>query len=192
MSMSSLRAIRLIALMVLLGAVGPVAAQDRPVAAPPGQSDRDPQGERPSAAPVDAQPRPQPIADDRKGDDRDPAGAAEKDDDGLERARAAARAADPRLQGLERARAAARAADQSGGKDCMSAREARGAIRANRAVTLVKAMQAAREAWNGEVIDYKLCTYDGALAYELTLLNADGRVARVRVEAANGRFVGVR
>jgi uncharacterized membrane protein YkoI len=175
--MSTLRAIRLIALMVLLGAVGPVAAEDRPVAAPPGQSDRDPQGERPSSAPPGPadEMRPQPVAD-----------------DGLERARAAARAADPRLQGLERARAAARAADTSGGKDCMSAREARGAIRANRAVTLVKAMQAAREAWDGEVIDYKLCTYDGALAYELTLLNAEGRVARVRVEAANGKFVGVR
>jgi uncharacterized membrane protein YkoI len=126
--------------------------------------------------------------------------------EGLERAREAARAAaprpdgpnprleraNPRLEGLERAREAARRADSSGGADCLSAKEARGAIVAKRAVTLLQASRTARDAWAGELIDYRLCTYDGLLAYELTLLNSDGRVARVRVEAGSGRLVGVR
>jgi uncharacterized membrane protein YkoI len=128
------------------------------------------------------------------------------DREGLERARAAARAAGEGQDDLDRARAAARAADPPrsppptaprspgaiGGKDCLSGREARGAISDKRAVTLSQAVRSAREAWDGEVIDYKLCTYDGALAYELTLLNGDGKVARVRVEAVNGKLVGVR
>ncbi|RXF75439.1 PepSY domain-containing protein [Hansschlegelia zhihuaiae] len=213
--MSSPRSVGLAALMFLFCAGGPASAQDQSVAAPPGQSDRDPSDARPAVAPpgqsdrgrVPGDGRPVVVAPggspavllappgpkDADGESRSAAPADDKEaEDEIERARAAARAADPRLQGLERARAAARAADSSGGKDCLSAREARGAIRANRAVTLVKAMRAAREAWDGEVIDYKLCTYDGALAYELTLLNTDGRVARVRVEAANGKLVGVR
>jgi hypothetical protein len=128
------------------------------------------------------------------------------DRDGLERARAAARAVGEGEGDLDRARAAARAAEPPrappptaprspgaiGGKDCLSGREARGAISAKRAVTLAQAVRSARDAWDGEVIDYKLCTYDGALAYELTLLNGDGKVARVRVEAVNGKLVGVR
>ncbi len=111
----------------------------------------------------------------------------------LERARAAARAADPRLQGLEKAREAARKSqDQNGAKDCLSAKEARSAILAKKAVTLSQALRAARDAWDGEVIDYKLCTFEGVLAYDLTLLNGDGRVARVRVGASDGKLVNVR
>ncbi|WP_271168160.1 PepSY domain-containing protein [Hansschlegelia plantiphila] len=100
--------------------------------------------------------------------------------------------ADPRFQGLERARAAARGADPGGGVDCLSARDARSATLQKRAVSLAEAVRVARDAWDGEVIDYKLCTYDGRLAYELTLLNTNGRVARVRVDASNGKLVGVR
>jgi uncharacterized membrane protein YkoI len=189
----------LTALLLLLGAAGAATAQDRPAVAPPAPSNETPRGPN-EGRPVVVAPGGSPAVllapserKDAGGEARSAARADDKEtDDEIERARAAARAADPRLQGLERARAAARAADSSGGKDCLSAREARGAIRDNRAVTLVKAMRAAREAWDGEVIDYKLCTYDGALAYELTLLNTEGRVARVRVEAANGKLVGVR
>ncbi|MFL1877176.1 PepSY domain-containing protein, partial [Hansschlegelia beijingensis] len=68
----------------------------------------------------------------------------------------------------------------------------RRAIIAKRAVPLSQAVRSAREAWSGEVIDYRLCTYAGSLAYELTLLNADGKVARVRVDAADGHLLGVR
>lgn len=162
---------------------------------PPGQGESGPAMSAPS--PTDA-------AKDGEPKDGEPKGGAraselqsvqtggDKDAD-LDRARAAARAADPRLQGLEKARAAARkAADQNGAKDCLSAREARSAILAKRAVTLSQALRAARDAWDGEVIDYKLCTFDGVLAYDLTLLNGGGRVARVRVGAADGKLVNVR
>jgi uncharacterized membrane protein YkoI len=172
----------LIAAFVLGVAARPAAAQDRPVLAPaiqpaadsggPGDLERAREAAR--AAAVDPK-------DERDG----------KDDD-LQRAREAARAADPRLLGIERSRESARDPDHSGGgKDCMSAREARGAITAKRAVTLVQAVRTARSAWDGEVIDYRLCTFDGALAYDLTLLNTEGKVARVRVDA-DGRLLGVR
>ncbi|GLK56302.1 hypothetical protein JOD31_002338 [Methylopila capsulata] len=76
--------------------------------------------------------------------------------------------------------------------ECLSAREARGAIGSKRAVTLAQAARAAREAWDGEVIDYKLCDVGGLLTYDLTLLNADGKVARARVDAGTGKLVNVR
>lgn len=92
--------------------------------------------------------------------------------------------------GPQRARDTARRAD-AGGVDCLNARDARRAVVEKRAVRLMQALRTARDAWDGEVIDYRLCTYDGRLAYDLTLLAADGRVARVRV-AADGKLIGVR
>lgn len=173
----------LIALAIVL-APAPAVAQDRPMLAPAGQG-----RSGPSSEPA-ADPPPAPRRDESGPREETPAEADDREQ--LERARAAARAADPRLQGIERARAAARSVDAGGGKDCMSARDARGAIAAKRAVSLSQALRTARGAWDGEVIDYRLCTFDGSLAYDLTLLNDDGRVARVRVEAASGKLVGVR
>lgn len=118
--------------------------------------------------------------------------AADHGSNDLDRARAAARATDSRFEGLEKAREAVRTADPGGGVDCLSAREARGAISQKKAIPLAQAVRAARDAWDGEVIDYRLCTYDGRLAYDLTLLNDDGKVARARVEALDGKLVGVR
>lgn len=142
--------------------------------------------------------RPRPPGRDSRDDERDidraraAARASETPGDDLDRARAAARAANPRFEGLERSRALARGGDPTGGIDCLSARDARRAIIAKRAVTLAQAVRTARDAWSGEVIDYRLCTYGGSLAYELTLLNPDGKVARVRIDAADGHLVGVR
>lgn len=201
-TMSSPSAMGLAALIVMHGLALPAAADDHPARTPAGQSDADPSdaGGRP------APPGPQPgVVVVPAGD----AAGLPSDEAQRERARAAARAApedggapdgegkrsrdgDPRLSGLEKAREAARKADTGGGKDCMSSREARGAIVAKRVVTLSQALRTARDAWNGEVIDYKLCTFDGALAYDLVLLNREGRVARVRVGAADGKLVGVR
>lgn len=206
--MSSSCAIGLSALIVLGGLTLPAGADDQPTRSPPGRTAADPPSE--GGRPDEAAPQPGvvvvPTAD--KG----------TDEQQLEAARAAARAAADRGDGkggdgknedLERARAAARAADpgrpdpekkrrdpadkgDGSGKDCMSARDARGAIVAKRVVTLAQALRTARDAWNGEVIDYKLCSFDGLLAYDLTLLSPDGRVARVRVGAADGKLVGVR
>ncbi|MDR4308389.1 hypothetical protein IHQ68_17355 [Chelatococcus sambhunathii] len=164
--------------LALLGATPERLAAQEPMRAPPGQGESGPV--------VVVAPQTGQAAD---VGDKD---IKEREQE-LDRARAAARAADPRLQGLEKAREAARKAqDQNGAKDCLSAKEARGAILAKKAVTLSQALRAARDAWDGEVIDYKLCTFDGVLAYDLTLLNGDGRVARVRVGAADGKLVNVR
>lgn len=149
---------------------------------PPGQGESGPRA--PEAAPSAR-------GDQPHEDERSAARIAGEDSD-LERARDAARSAPEQDQGLDKARDAARRADPTGGVDCLSSREARGAILAKRAVTLSQALKAARDAWDGEVIDYRLCTFDGALAYELTLLNTQGRVARVRVNASNGKLVRVR
>ncbi|PZQ16962.1 MAG: hypothetical protein DI565_06115 [Ancylobacter novellus] len=140
-----------------------------------------------AAAPAAAQDRPM-VAPPGQG----ASGPSEQRDRTPDEPRAARDPAPERDEGLERARAAARAADPSGGRDCLSAREARGAIAAKRAVSLAQALRTARGAWDGDVIDYKLCTFNGALAYELTLLNDGGRVARVRIEAASGKLMGVR
>lgn len=175
--MNTPRLIALAAVLMSMLATAPAVAQDRPMTAPPGQG---------PSGPVD---RPPPQDD---GKAQAAARTPDRETDAeLERARDAARAAEPRPKGIEKAREAARAADP-GGVDCMSARDARGVIAAKRAVSLSQALRTARGAWDGEVIDYKLCTFDGALAYDLTLLNEDGRVARVRIEAASGKLVGVR
>ncbi len=123
--------------------------------------------------------------------------ASETPGDDLERARATARAVEPkpigpRMQGLEKSRDAARSADPGGGKDCMSASDARRAIIAKRAVALAEAVRSAKGAWDGDVIDYKLCTYDGSLAYELILLNGGGKVVRARIDASSGKLLSVR
>ena len=208
--MSSPFAMGLAALIVALGLASPAAADDQPSRTPAGQTDADPSdaGGRP------APPGPQPGVVIVPAIDATGAADASSDEVRRERARAAARAApengpgppqgeprrvpdaakesDPRLSGLEKAREAARKAEPAGGKDCLSSRDARGAIGAKRVITLSQALKTARDAWNGEVIDYKLCTFDGALAYDLTLLSREGRVARVRVGAADGKLVGVR
>lgn len=107
-------------------------------------------------------------------------------DDDLERARAAARAARPD-EPSNRSESA-----RPSGSGCLSARDARDAIRSKRAVPLVTAARTARDAWSGEVIDYKLCNVQGLLTYDLTLLNSDGKVARARVDAGTGKLITVK
>lgn len=187
------------ALTLVFGLVSPALAEEPALgAAPAGRTAADPP---PAGGPAAEDRAPQPgfaPAVEQRTDDQDRPRAREAArteggdrDDELDRARAAARAADPRMIGLERARAAARNATPDG-HDCLSARDARTAIAAKRAVNLSRALKTARDAWDGEVIDYKLCTFDGMLAYDLTLLSPEGRVARVRVGAADGKLVGVR
>lgn len=194
--MNSARLIALTAALLSGAATAPAVSEDRPVTVPSGQQD----GDRPQTVVREAGANVDKTDDLERarqaaraaGDGSSAAAAPNDKDDDLQRAREAARAADPRLLGIERSRESARTPDHSGGgKDCLSGREARGAITAKRAVTLVQAMRTARTAWEGEVIDYRLCTFDGALAYDLTLLNTEGKVARVRVDA-DGKLLGVR
>lgn len=103
------------------------------------------------------------------------------DDDDLDRAREAIRSAKP-----------VRPSEPPSGSGCLSARDARDAIRSKRAVTLVAAARTARDAWNGEVIDYKLCNVQGLLTYDLTLLNSNGKVVRARIDAGTGKLVTVK
>ncbi|MFD1702190.1 PepSY domain-containing protein [Methylopila henanensis] len=78
------------------------------------------------------------------------------------------------------------------GGGCLSARDARDAIRSKKAVALVVAARTARDAWDGEVIDYKLCSVEGLLTYDITLLSPDGKVARARIDAGTGKLLTVK
>ena len=42
------------------------------------------------------------------------------------------------------------------------------------------------------MIDYKLCSVQGLLTYDLTLLNSDGKVARARIDAGTGKLMTVK
>jgi uncharacterized membrane protein YkoI len=179
-------------LLTVFAAVAPPASAEEPVRVAHDERAAPQPGDKPTEKFLRAVPSGPPDGPDELQRARDAARAATpreaEDDDGLKRAREAAKAADPKQ--LPAVRKSAPDEPRSGA--CLSGRDARGAIRAKRAVTLSIAARAARDAWDGELIDYKLCDFGGALAYELTLLNPDGKVARVRVDAANGKLLGVR
>jgi uncharacterized membrane protein YkoI len=58
--------------------------------------------------------------------------------------------------------------------------------------SLVKAVNAARAAAAGEVIDSRLCGSPGNYRYVITLLGQDGKVMRVSVDAQSGAVLGMK
>jgi uncharacterized membrane protein YkoI len=76
--------------------------------------------------------------------------------------------------------------------DCMPMRQARDLIRSTQVISLVEALRAAHGSIPGEMIDGKLCDDGRGLQYILTILDPNGRVIRVTVDARSGNIVGVR
>jgi uncharacterized membrane protein YkoI len=72
---------------------------------------------------------------------------------------------------------------------CLSAEQRRAVIAAHKAVPVARAIRAARARHGGEVVRAQLCDRKG-LVYVLTVLARDGKVHRVTVDAASGRFIG--
>lgn len=73
---------------------------------------------------------------------------------------------------------------------CLGKEQQRAAITSGRAVHLTVALRAARGRVPGEVVKARLCESPKGLLYLLTVLARDGKVTRLRVDAASGNVVG--
>jgi len=75
---------------------------------------------------------------------------------------------------------------------CLPIDQARTTVRAGQVIPLVKAVNAARAAAAGEVIDSRLCGSPGNYRYVITLLGQDGKVMRVSIDAQSGAVLGMK
>ncbi len=73
--------------------------------------------------------------------------------------------------------------------NCLSQEQRRAAIATRQAIPLGKAMEAAREHLNGEVVRARLCRRDKELVYVLTVLAHDGKVTRATIDGTSGAFI---
>ena len=67
--------------------------------------------------------------------------------------------------------------------DCLPIPQVRVMIRSGEIIPLVRAVNVARSAASGEVIDSRLCGAPGSFRYVVTFLGQDGRVVRVMIDA---------
>jgi uncharacterized membrane protein YkoI len=73
---------------------------------------------------------------------------------------------------------------------CLSKAEQRIALSSHRAISLAKAVKAARKhGRHGELLRARLCHRDERLVYELTMLAHNGKVKRMAVDAKNGELI---
>jgi uncharacterized membrane protein YkoI len=73
---------------------------------------------------------------------------------------------------------------------CLTKAEQRAALASHRAISLAKAIKAARKhGRRGEVLRARLCHRGEDLVYELTLLARNGKVTRATVDAVNGELI---
>lgn len=71
---------------------------------------------------------------------------------------------------------------------CFSDADARGEVQTNKLVSVQHAISTAREKANGELISAHLCRLPVGFVYRISILERDGRVSRLLVNATNGRF----
>jgi len=76
--------------------------------------------------------------------------------------------------------------------ECLPMDQVRATMRAGKVLPLIQAVNAARSAAPGEVIDSRLCGGPDKLRYVVTLLSQDGRVVRVTVDAQSGAVIAVK
>jgi uncharacterized membrane protein YkoI len=70
---------------------------------------------------------------------------------------------------------------------CLSQAETRHAVSQKSVVPPAVAIKAAARAVGGRVLRATLCRVEDRLAYQITTLHRDGRVARVTVDGASGK-----
>ncbi len=76
---------------------------------------------------------------------------------------------------------------------CLSQEQRRTALASHRAVRAGRAIAIAKKRFGGDVVRVRLCeSAQGTLRYVLTVLPRDGKVRRVIVDAATGKFVSAR
>ncbi len=77
----------------------------------------------------------------------------------------------------------------SGHISCLTRPEQRAAVSAKRAISLAQALKLLHEQRRySEVLRARLCRRNGRLAYVLTLIGRNGKVAVVTIDAANGEY----
>jgi uncharacterized membrane protein YkoI len=72
---------------------------------------------------------------------------------------------------------------------CLSRDKRREVIAAGQVVSLATAIRTSRSKASGEVVKARLCHGPKGLVYLLTVLAGDGKVARLTVDAQNGKLV---
>ena len=73
---------------------------------------------------------------------------------------------------------------------CLNQKDRRAEIEGGKIVRLSAAMHAAKRRMPGTVVRARLCQGRDGLVYVLTVLAHDGKVARIKVDAAKGTFAG--
>jgi hypothetical protein len=74
------------------------------------------------------------------------------------------------------------------GARCLSDRETRRAVARGDVLAPGDMMGVARS-WGGDLISARLCEGSGGLVYRVAVINADGRVARLVVDAQSGQIL---
>jgi uncharacterized membrane protein YkoI len=72
---------------------------------------------------------------------------------------------------------------------CLSRDQRREVIAAGQVVSLATAIRTSRRKATGEVVKARLCQSPKGLVYLLTVLARDGKVARLTIDAQNGKIV---
>ena len=83
---------------------------------------------------------------------------------------------------------AATAADRHG---CLNAKERKAALATHHFVSLGKVMRQIRVRYPGDIVRVALCHYGQSLAYVLTVLPRNGKVAQASIDAGSGALIGI-
>jgi uncharacterized membrane protein YkoI len=75
---------------------------------------------------------------------------------------------------------------------CLPPNETREEIKARRLLEPFAVLKSAAAQFKAEALSAKLCRLDEEFVYEIALLHRDGRFVHVVMNAATGKFIGVR
>ena len=75
---------------------------------------------------------------------------------------------------------------------CLPPSEAREEIKAHHLLEPFAVLKSAAAQFKAEALSAKLCRLDEEFVYEIALLHRDGRFVHVVMNAATGKFIGVR
>jgi hypothetical protein len=75
---------------------------------------------------------------------------------------------------------------------CLPANETREEVKAHHLVEPFAVLKSAAERFKAEALSARLCRLDEEFVYEIALLHRDGRFVHVVMNAATGKFIGVR
>jgi uncharacterized membrane protein YkoI len=77
-------------------------------------------------------------------------------------------------------------------RGCLSPVQQKAVIKSGRAITLARTLAIVRKRAAGDVLRAQLCRERSGLVYVVTVITRNGKVVRVRVNAASGSVIGKR